>query len=700
MPNRRDFLRLTLVSCAGLLDRAMATPAAGRAEFTGAPGAADPGASPAHGALRELAPGAVRPEAWLRSYLGKQAQLCENLPKISWPFTEKYWAGLEDADAWWPWEQVAYWIDGATRLALVLQDQALIAAVRTRIDYTLAHAAPDGFLGPQYLEFSQEAGGGGMLRWPNNVLFRGLAALGDSERGPSSASGIAEAMRKHYLSDPAPYGVDGRNITNIEPMLWCYARTGDARLLAMAEKAWAQFIRGATEAERATPAPTAEQRPFADLGPARVFADTPIECHGVSYAEIMKQPAILYLHTGKEEYLRFAAAAEQRIFDHHMLIDGIPSTSEHYRTVTAIDQHETCDIADHTWSWGYLLMATGEAVWADRIERACFNAAPGAIRADWKALQYLSSPNQFLATLNSDHGQMRHGGRLMAYQPNPGQFTACCGGNVHRIFPNFVIRMWMQTADQGLAAVLYGPSRLTATVGSAHEPIEIAQTTNYPFDERIEFKIHARRAVSFPLSLRVPGWCDAPSVEVNGTSIAVERSDKGFLVLHRRFEPGDVIALTLPMKLALTHWPDNGVGLERGPLVYALPIEAQWKAIVEPGYSSVEYPSLEARPSSAWNYGLAVDPARLAAAVRVESKPIRPDQAHEPWDEPLTTLVVPARRIAGWELRSSPTDPSQAFTPPLPTLEAAAIGTAIEPLTLVPYGSTQLRVSIFPWLHA
>jgi len=37
-------------------------------------------------------------------------------------------------------------------------------------------------------------------------------------------------------------------------------------------------------------------------------------------AEIAKLPAILYLYTGKQEYLKFAQAAQRRIFDHHMLI--------------------------------------------------------------------------------------------------------------------------------------------------------------------------------------------------------------------------------------------------------------------------------------------------------------------------------------------------------------------------------------------
>src|SRR5580704_11410357 len=134
--NRREFIRLTLMSSAMLMGKSPVLQAKGMNS-----------ASPAHGALRSLAPGAVQPEGWLRGYLEKQARLCSALPRTSWPFTEAYWAGMEDADAWWPWEQEAYWIDGATRLSLVLQDEGLMAQVRNRIDYTLSHAGPNGYLG-------------------------------------------------------------------------------------------------------------------------------------------------------------------------------------------------------------------------------------------------------------------------------------------------------------------------------------------------------------------------------------------------------------------------------------------------------------------------------------------------------------------------------------------------------------------------
>lgn len=315
---------------------------------------------------------------------------------------------------------------------------------------------------------------------------------------------IVEALHRHCLADMASYGVPVRNITNIEDMLWCYERSGDPRLLAMAEMAWADYSALDGKADGA------------DLKADRVFANTPIDAHGVSYSEMSKQPAILYMYTGKPEYLKFAVAAQKRIFEHHILIDGIPSTSEHYATVTSLDSRETCDITDHTWTWGYMLMATGNGLWADRIECACFNAGFGAIKKDWKGLQYFSCPSQFLATQTSDHNAMNRGHQIMSYQPNPGHATACCGGDVHRLFRNYVIRMWMYDRSGGLAATLYGPCRVSAAVGPDHHPIEIVETTDYPFGEQIHFKVNTRKPVEFPLSLRIPAWCLSPSLMVNG----------------------------------------------------------------------------------------------------------------------------------------------------------------------------------------
>jgi len=665
--DRREFIRLALMVSAFLMG-------SGR-KVQGEERQPTP---TSYAALHALPPGAVRPEGWLRSYMEKQAaRLGSKLPEVSWPFTGAYWAGEESAESWWPWEQKGYWLDGATRLALVLQDEQLMAQVRTSIDFTLAHADADGYLGPRFFKEPKDPSCG---RWPQNVFFRSLTALADAQ--PEQVGGmIAIEMQKHYLADKVSYGTPVRNVTNIEAMLWCYGRTDDPRLLALAENTWREYMKVAEDSEHG------------DMPPLRVYADSPINCHGCTYSEIMKLPVILYLHTGKEEYLRFAQGAMRRVSDHHMLIDGIPSTTEFYRTTTSLDSHETCDISDHTWSWGYILMATGDSTWADQVERACFNAAPGAIKNDWKSLQYFSCPNQFLATLNSDHNYPSAGGHQMAYQPNPGQNVACCAGNVHRIFPNYVIRMWMKDRNNGLAAVLYGPSKLNTVVGLDNQNIEIVQTTDFPFDERIHLKINTARPVEFPLSLRVPAWCTAPQLTVNGAPASAQKTDKGFLVLHRTFRPGDEVVLTLPMRVAVTRWPQNGIGIERGPLVYSMPIKEVWNAHVEPKYSTAAFPGWEVTPASAWNYGMAIDPAKLESEVEFKSEP---GTVVDPWENHPSTLTVPLRKIEGWELRANPDNPSQRFTPPLPDLSESSVSSTVERVALIPYGATHLRVTIFP----
>jgi hypothetical protein len=238
-----------------------------------------------------------------------------------------------------------------------------------------------------------------------------------------------------------------------------------------------------------------------------------------------------------------------------------------------------------------------------------------------------------------------------------------------------------------------------ALVGPDHQHVAIVQTTNYPFDEQIQFKIQSTRPVSFPLSLRVPAWCEEPRLQVNGAPAAATRTEGGFLILHRRFDPDDVVTLTLPMKVATTRWPQNGIGIERGPLVYSLPIQEKWTAIVEPGHSTAEFPSLEARPASAWNYGIDLDPAKLANEVEISTKPLTQKEIDDPWGNPSTTLTVPARKIEGWDLKSTPQNGAQKMTPPLPDLSSRKVSETSERVSLVPYGSTQLRVTVFPSLR-
>jgi DUF1680 family protein len=689
--SRREFLKLATLSSAALALRT-----------EGALGASDVQDGhqqihrSRHAAFFPLAPGEVEPAGWLHLYLEKQAQqLGTHLPDVSWPFTDGFWCGEETPPdtsgiGWWPWEQKAYWIDGALRCAYTLGDEALLRRALAAVDYTLDHALPDGYLGPVFARYAKaERVAVDNFRWPHTVFFRALAAYGEA----TGDRRVATAMHRHYLADEyrAPYGGPSRDVTNIEGMLWAYERTGDERLLDMAVRAWGDFLSSVPPGDLES----------GDLNPERVYANTPIHAHGVTYIEKAKLPAILFMYTGKTEYLRFAVAAQERIFSHHMLIDGVPSTTEDYRGTGPLDGHETCDITDHTWSWGYLLMATGDAVWGDRIERACFNAGLGAVKKDWTAVQYFSCPNQVIATQDSCHVAFPEWNKgWMAYRPNPGHDVACCGGNVHRFLPNYVIRMWMTDREGGLAAVLYGASTVRAKVGARRHAVEIVQETDYPFGEEIIFTIRTSAPVTFPLSLRIPGWCRAPQVAVNDNTLSAVLKRKGWIRLERTFRPGDRVTLRLPMHTTVTYWPNgrahDGIGLEHGPLVYALPVKETWVSTITPKWSTADFPEWDATPAVSWNYGIAAAESRLASQAQLQRLPVTAD----PWVDPPLRLTVPLKKIPGWELRADPRHPDRRQTPPLPEIDdemSKALATApVEQVTLVPYGATHLRLTILP----
>ena len=77
-----------------------------------------------------------------------------------------------------------------------------------------------------------------------------------------------------------------------------------------------------------------------------------------------------------------------------------------------------------------------------------------------------------------------------SYRPAPGYDVVCCPANLNRALPNYIARMWMSDPQgNGLAATLYGPCKVTSTVGPQKTQVEIEEETNYPYSEEIKFRI-------------------------------------------------------------------------------------------------------------------------------------------------------------------------------------------------------------------
>jgi hypothetical protein len=642
-----------------------------------------------HAVFCELQLGSVRPEGWLRDELTKQANgITGHQPDFCFPFDRRYWDSNErgqDQESrnggifWYPWEQMGYWTDGAYRCSKLIDHHRLRQQAMEPIRYTVEHPIDGWFLGPKrLLALPANPTDVDPGRWPQAVFFRALAAAAEGEGSPY----ILDAICHHYLHDTncdyrhGPYGP--RDRVNIESMLWCYAHSGDQRLLDKAQEIWSRV-------------------PASDL--EELTVDRPSKEHGVTFAEVSKLSALLYMYTGDTKQRDLSVAAMQRVFKYHMLADGTPSTTEKLRGTGALDGHETCDIVEFNLSWTYLLMATGSGNFADRTERALFNAAMGAVRKDWSGFQYISCPNQLHIARNSC--QVGHNGTAAAlYGPNSDHrpkypfVTACCAGNVARMLPTYAQRMWMTAPAGGLAATLYGPSRVTAVVGEKRQSVEIVEETSYPFSEQINFRILSEHPVEFPLHLRVPIWCTHPSLKINAKHQSLPPIENGFFVLNRTHAYGDVISLNIPMQTAVGHSSDDGIFLERGPLVYSLQPKETWTPIAMPEFeiTSPEFPMWATTAASPWNFALAIDET-VALDKQVRVNPANPTA--DPWSQPPISLSVAARRVPGWNLVRPKEDDADWFkTPPLPSTKAD-LGPD-EQVTLVPLGSTHLRLTVFP----
>ena len=622
------------------------------------------GAVPEFAQFDEGLVGSIEPEGWIKEFLERMRDGMTGHPEgITYPYTSCLWAGNMSRNRddygsdWWRYEQTAYYTDGLLRLGYELGDPALIEKGEAGIHYIMDRITPEGVIGPQNAEG---------IMWPMCVFFRVMQAYYEYTHDEA----IPAALEKHYLTFPVEKIEEWRNIITIEGMLWTYAHTGNHRLLEMCEQAWNSGKSG-------------------DLTPEACLADKLPYMHGVTMCEELKLPMMLYRYTGDKRYLELAERADWLIDRDHMLPDGIPSSAEHIEGHwNVINSHETCDISDYTWTMGHFLMTTGEGRWADKIERGVFNAGPGAITKDFRSLQYFSSVNQVIATGNSNHNPFFHGSTWMAYRPT--HETECCAGNVHRFMPNYVSRMWLK-GSEGPVAALYGPSAVNYELADGSK-VRIEEKTSYPFEGKVEFKFSLKGRHSFAFTFRIPEWCEGASVSLNGREMDLECTPGKFVSVNREWKKGDKLVVDLPMEPRLEEAEGQGVYVCRGPLLYSFPVpqeKVEDNNYYENMFGKVPEDSTfkcwSITPAGEWNYALTGLDAFSPEVELTGAKGYPLDASNVP-----VTITVPVKKI-DWSLQED------RYTPELPAPGSAAkLSDEVQYIKLVPYGSTELRVTVFP----
>ncbi|HEY4110723.1 beta-L-arabinofuranosidase domain-containing protein, partial [Puia sp.] len=580
-------------------------------------------------------------------------------------------------------------LKGYGDLGYLLKDAAIIAETKDWLEKVFASQQSDGWFGPRLgADGSPDLKGSTPDLWPNMIMLWCMQSYYDYSHDPR----VLTFMKRYFqweLTVPEnellkTYWEHSRGGDNLYSIYWLYNRTGEQWLLTLADRI---------------------HKHTADW----TQKDKLPNWHNVNIAQSFREPATYYMQTGDSAMLHATYHDFALIRELYGQVPGGMFGADENARKGHDDPHqavETCGMVEQMASDELLTGITGDIFWADNCEDVAFNTYPAAVMPDFKALRYLTAPNMVVAdSANHAPGIANEGPFLMM---NP--FTSrCCQHNHSQGWPYYAEHLWMATPDNGVAAVLYSAGTVRAQVGAGGRKagagkggtVVISETTHYPFDEQVEFTIDSvkKGGLVFPLYLRVPAWCTAAGVAVNGVETPVQAGTAAgsWLRLERKWVAGDKVELRLPMTFTTRTWDKNknSESINYGPLTFSLKIAESYKRMDgrmaaqgdshwQAGADASAWPSFEIFPASLWNYGLVPD-----QQYSIERRPWPNDDF--PWTPDAAPLVVAAKGklIPEWMLDKNglcgvlPQSPVHSASP-------------VQTIQLVPMGAQRLRISAFP----
>ncbi|MET3667065.1 glycoside hydrolase family 127 protein [Caulobacter sp. 1776] len=252
---------------------------------------------------------------------------------------------------------------------------------------------------------------------------------------------------------------------------------------------------------------------------------------------------------------------ETVVHDHSYVIGG-NSEFEHFgkpRQLSTRLGQQTCEccnsynmlkLSRHLYAW------SGESRYFDFYERAHLNHILSQQDPDTGMFTYFSPLASGYARGHS----------------TPTDSFWCCVGSGMENYSKLGDSIFWRDGDR-VRVNLYYPSTLDWTETGAKLEID----TDFPYGDQVVLTLSKAKAPT-SVSLRVPAWCAAPSVKVNGRPRAVTTRN-GYIDLVLR--AGDKVTLTLPMAVRTEAMPDdpNLIAFLNGPLVLAAdlgPADQPW----------------------------------------------------------------------------------------------------------------------------
>ena len=215
---------------------------------------------------------------------------------------------------------------------------------------------------------------------------------------------------------------------------------------------------------------------------------------------------------------------------------------------------ETCASVGMVFWNSRMNHSSGDSKYIDVMERSMYNGALAGISLDGNTFFYVNP----LASKGAHHRRPWYG-------------TACCPSQVSRFIPSVGSYIYGTSAKALWVNLFIGS---TAEFNMGKNKVSIKQETNYPWEGDVKLTLNSQ--LNKELRLRIPGWCKSYTVAVNGEKQTSPVFDKGYVVLEKKWNKGDIITISFDMPVEIVAADPRvkeNIGkraIQRGPMVYCI----------------------------------------------------------------------------------------------------------------------------------
>lgn len=290
----------------------------------------------------------------------------------------------------------------------------------------------------------------------------------------------------------------------------------------------------------------------------------------------------VFLETGDETLLPALTRIWDDLSTRKTFITGAVSAAHHtltpdrsyaaeafgnqYRFPNAFSSNETCShIGSALWNWRLLKM-TGEARYADAIERVIYNSMLSSVGLEGKTFFYTNPLRRHGA-----NGVFLEDDTMTRWTHRIGY---CCPPNILRMLAS--LHQWAYASAKDEVWInLYGSSVLSTRLADGN-PMRLEQQTDYPWDGKVRVTVQLEKPATFALKVRIPSWAEGATVRVNGNAVKASVRPNEYTSVVRKWAGGDVVEIDLPLKVRLLEAHPlaeevfGHVAVSRGPMVYCV----------------------------------------------------------------------------------------------------------------------------------